>query len=106
MADYVSILSKAIAGLSENTAERREQVYSKARPGEVATFDEALEAYVTEYPHHEHILKGRQLSGSGAPGGTSAKGANTISRAEFEAKQSSDPAGAAKLMREGVQVTD
>ena len=82
-----------------------QKVYSKARPGEVATFDEALEAYVSEYPHHEHILKGRQLYGSGAPGGA-ALGGKSISRADFEAKQKSSPAEAAKMISDGVQITD
>ncbi len=40
MADYVSIISRAIAALSDNNAENRETVYSKAR----ATIDRKLRA--------------------------------------------------------------
>jgi hypothetical protein len=34
------------------------QVYSRARPGEIADFDEALEILVDAYPHRDNILKG------------------------------------------------
>ncbi|MCX5592525.1 DUF6651 domain-containing protein [Alcaligenes endophyticus] len=43
------------------------KIFSRSRPGEVADFDEALEALVDQYPYKEQILKGSQGSGSGAP---------------------------------------
>ena len=58
-------------------------IYSNARPGEIADFDEALETLVYQYPHKDHILKGNGNSGSGArqsAGGMNGKG---MSRAEF-----------------------
>lgn len=44
------------------------KIYSKARPGEYADFDEALEIIVEAYPHKDTILKGSGQSGSGAQG--------------------------------------
>lgn len=50
-----------------------EKVFSRARPGELADFDEALESLVDQYPHKTHILKGSGANGGGAgpskPGG-------------------------------------
>jgi hypothetical protein len=56
------------------------QIYSDARPGEVASFDEALEKMVAAYPHRDSIMRGTGASGSGAHAGNGAVGAKTISR--------------------------
>lgn len=45
------------------------KLYSRARPGEIADFDEALESLIEQYPHKEHILKSSGASGGGAQGG-------------------------------------
>jgi hypothetical protein len=80
-------------------------IYSGSRPGEPADFDEALETLVNASPYRDSVLKGRGHAGSGArPGGGA--GAKTITRAEFEQKQTADPAGAAKMMSEGYTLTD
>lgn len=50
------------------------KIYSKARPGEFADFDEALEIIVEAYPHKDTILKGSGQSGSGAPPGGGGQG--------------------------------
>lgn len=42
------------------------KIFSRARPGEVADFDEALETLVDQYPYRDQILKGTGASGSGA----------------------------------------
>jgi hypothetical protein len=42
------------------------RIFSRARPGEVADFDEALETLVDSYPYREQILKGSGASGGGA----------------------------------------
>lgn len=48
------------------------KIFSRARPGELAEFDEALELLVDAYPHKDHILKGSGGAGGGAnPGGGS-----------------------------------
>lgn len=45
-----------------------QKIFSRARPGEIADFDEALETLVEQYPHKEHILKGSGANGGGAGG--------------------------------------
>lgn len=42
-------------------------IYSRARPGETADFEEALEIIVDSYPQKDHILKGNGGGGGGAP---------------------------------------
>lgn len=83
-------------------------VYSKANPGEPAGFDEALEILVEQYPHRDSILKGRGQNGSGAkPGAGGGQGGKTISRAQFDEINKTDPARAAKMVtEEGMTVTD
>lgn len=44
------------------------KIFSRARPGELADFDEALETLIDAYPHKESILKGSGASGGGASG--------------------------------------
>lgn len=45
------------------------KLYSRARPGELADFDEALETLVEQYPYKDHILKASGANGGGAPNG-------------------------------------
>lgn len=45
------------------------KIFSRARPGELADFDEALETLVDQYPYKDQILKGSGASGGGAGGG-------------------------------------
>ena len=62
------------------------RIFSRARPGEIADFDEALETLVEQYPHRDNILKGSGASGSGAGGsGGGNGGQKTMTRAQFEA---------------------
>lgn len=41
-------------------------IYSRAKPGELAEFDEALEILVDQYPQKDHILKGTGNQGDNA----------------------------------------
>ena len=52
------------------------KIFSRARPGELADFDEALETLVDQYPYKEQILKGSGASGGGAGGGGGSGGNN------------------------------
>lgn len=45
-----------------------QKIYSRARPGEIADFDEALETLVGGYQHKDSILKGNQSGGGGFQG--------------------------------------
>lgn len=71
---------KVVAYLGEN------KIYSRERPGEPASMDEALEAIVDQYPMKDRILKASGQSGSGSQqsNSKSSGGAKTITRAEFE----------------------
>jgi hypothetical protein len=59
-------------------------IYSDSNPGDVATFDEALEKVVKSYAHRDSILKGTGHSGSGTttPGGGNGDG-RKVTRSEF-----------------------
>lgn len=58
-------------------------IYSDSNPGNVATFDEALEKIVQSYPYRDSILKGSGQSGSGTEG-VNESGKRTITRKQFE----------------------
>jgi len=80
-------------------------IYSRAKPGELADFDEALEIAVDAYPQKDHILKGTGSSGSGARGsnGGAGNGAKTMSRNQFDSLSLEDRAA---KMKEGFTLTD
>ena len=46
-----------------------QKIFSRARPGELADFDEAIETLVSQYPHRDHILKSSGAIGGGAQNG-------------------------------------
>lgn len=73
------------------------QIYSKARPGEAADFDEALSIIVDQYAHKDSILKssGANGGGSGNNGNPGAGGKKTYTRAEFEKMPPAEKAVAA-----------
>jgi len=80
------------------------KIYSRARPGEVADFDEALESLVEQYPYRDHIMKSSGANGGGAqPPGSGGNGKKTISRSQFDAL---DPHGKHAHMTGGGEVTD
>jgi len=81
-------------------------VYSKAKPGELADFDEALEILVNQYPNRDNILKGTGASGTGSSGSGTGQGAsgNQIMRSEFDKL---DPMKKSEMMTKGdVEIVD
>lgn len=63
------------------------KLYSRARPGELADPDEAIELLVDAHPYKAHLLKGSGASGGGATGGTTnvnAGGKKTVPRAQWD----------------------
>lgn len=52
-----------------------QKIFSRARPGEVADFDEALETLIGGYQYKDSILKGSQAGGGGFQGGGQGGGA-------------------------------
>ncbi|TGU44643.1 hypothetical protein EN788_22265 [Mesorhizobium sp. M2D.F.Ca.ET.145.01.1.1] len=80
-------------------------IYSRAKPGELAEFEEALEILVDAYPQKDHILKGTGSSGSGArpSNGNGVNGAKSMTRAQFDAL----PLESRNVkMKEGYTLTD
>jgi len=79
-------------------------LFSVVRHGEHATFEEAIEVYVSQYPNKDMILKGSGASGGGArPGAGGAGGKKEISRSQFTALSPNDQMAAVK---EGTVVVD
>lgn len=78
------------------------KIYSRARPGEVADFDEALELLIERFPYRDQILKGSGASGSGAGGsGGAGAGGKTMARAVFD---NLTPAARSTFMRNGGKI--
>ena len=79
-------------------------IYSRARPGEVATFDEAMEMLVDASPFRDNVLRGSGASGSGAqPGAGNPGGTKAVGRDAFFALT---PAAQAAHVKAGGTVTD
>jgi len=74
------------------------QIFSKARPGEAADFEEAIEILVDASPFRDSILKGRQQSGSGAEGDAGGGGGKTMTRSEYDKMAKENPAAAKKAV--------
>jgi hypothetical protein len=53
------------------------QIFSKARPGEPADFEEAIAAMVEAYPAKDAILKSKTATGSGTPPNGNGKGGSS-----------------------------
>jgi len=88
-ADRMKVEDGAVVGYDQNG----QKIYSKARPGELASFDEVVETFVDSYPHKDHILKGVG-GGSGAqPGGGGGGGSAKVkTQDEFNAMPAKDRA--------------
>lgn len=72
------------------------KIYSRAKPGEVAGFDEALEFLVEQYPQKDHILKASGNSGTGTHPTQHQAGQKTMKRSAFTELSPTDRAQAIK----------
>lgn len=81
------------------------KLFSRAKPGEVADFDEALEMLIEQYPYRDHILKSSGASGSGSQGAGNGGGTGnkSLSRSAFD---SLPPAQQMAHVKGGGTVTD
>lgn len=79
------------------------KVYSRAKPGELADFDEALEFLVEQYPQKDHILKASGTSGGGSQQSQHQAGQKTMKRDAFD---SLDIAGKQSALKDGVSIVD
>ncbi len=82
------------------------KIFSRAKPGEVAEFDEALELAVDSYPHRDQMLKSTASTGSGMRNGRDGKplGPKTMTRQAFRALDSASQMKAMTV--DGVTVVD
>lgn len=79
------------------------KVYSRAKPGELAEFDEALEFLVEQYPQKDHILKASGNSGGGSHQSQHQAGQKTMKRAAFDALDQTGKQGA---LKDGITIVD
>ncbi len=78
------------------------QVFSRAKPGNIADFDEALEIMIDSSPFRDNILKGSGANGGGAGGAGGANGSKrTVTRAQFNALDAANQAATAKAASAG-----
>lgn len=66
------------------------KLFSRERPGEIASFDEALSLLVESSPFRDSIMKGSGASGSGARGSGGANGSKAVTRAAFDSMAPAD----------------
>lgn len=63
-----------------------QKLFSRANPGELASFEEALESMVMSHPAKDSLLKAPGSSGSGAPGARNGGGASgDLKRSKMDA---------------------
>lgn len=80
------------------------KIYSRANPGETASFDEALEILIDQYPYKDSLLKGSGGGTGARPGnGGAAGGEKTMTRDEFNKLPQHERA---TKMRDGFKVVD
>lgn len=79
------------------------KVYSRAKPGELAEFDEALEFLVEQYPQKDHILKASGNSGGGSQQSQHQAGQKTMKRDAFD---SLDITGKNAALKDGISIVD
>ncbi|MFJ3266050.1 DUF6651 domain-containing protein [Serratia liquefaciens] len=79
------------------------KVYSRAEPGELADFDEALEFLVEQYPQKDHILKASGNSGGGSQQSQHQAGQKTMKRGAFD---SLDMTGKNAALKDGITIVD
>lgn len=79
------------------------KVYSRAKPGELAEFDEALEFLVEQYPQKDHILKASGATGGGSQQSQHQAGQKTMKRAAFD---SLDMTGKQTALKDGITIVD
>ena len=79
------------------------RIFSRARPGEAADFDEALEVLVDAYPYKDQILKSPAGGGGGTRQTTGATGGKVMTTTDFNKLSARDRSAA---MAAGTTLTD
>lgn len=78
-------------------------IYSRSNPGELASFDEALEILIDRHPDKNSILRGVNQNGSGARPGSGKAGGKSMTRGQFDQL---NPVQQAQAIKEGTALTD
>lgn len=78
------------------------KIYSRARPGEIADMDEALEIIVDSHPNKNQLLLGSGAGGGGANPGNTSGGKRVITRAAFDSLGPVERSAAMKDVSSGV----
>jgi len=79
------------------------KIYSRSKPGELASFDEALEHLVEQYPQKDYILKASGNSGGGSQQTQHAAGQKTMKRSAFD---SLDPTARQAALADKITIVD
>ncbi|MEV0651309.1 DUF6651 domain-containing protein, partial [Phytomonospora sp. NPDC050363] len=79
------------------------KIYSRAKPGELAGFDEALEFLVEQYPQKDHILKASGNTGTGSKQNQFQAGQKTMKRTAFDALS---PVEQSSTINSGITIVD
>lgn len=73
-----------------------DKIYSRSNPGELASFDEALDILIDAHPQKATFLKGSGQSGSNTSGQGGSGGGKTMTRAAWNALPASEQGAAAR----------
>lgn len=97
--DRLQIEGNQVIGTDQNG----QKIYSRARPGELADFEEVIESFVESYPYKDHILKGSGHNGSGKQPGSDGHGGGSkvVPQDKFDAMT---PKERASFMADGGQI--
>lgn len=79
------------------------KIYSRAKPGELASFDEAMEFLVEQYPQKDHILKASGNQGTGSRTTQHQTGQKTMKRDAFSGMS---PVEQQSALKEGITIVD
>ena len=79
------------------------KVFSRTKPGELASFDEALESLVELHPQKDYILKASGNTGGDSRQSQHQAGQKTMKRGAFDAL---DGAGKQAALKDGVSIVD
>ncbi|WP_285130321.1 DUF6651 domain-containing protein [Leclercia adecarboxylata] len=79
------------------------KIYSRSKPGDLASFDEALEFLVEQYPQKDHILKASGNNGGGSRQTQHGAGQKTMKRDAFDAL---DITAKGAALKDGITIVD
>lgn len=97
---------KLEAGLVVATDSQGNKIYSRERPGELASFEEAIEHIITQHPKADSLLKGRQQQGGDSQGGDQDRQQQGGAKISSEAFGKLSPKDRAATMAKGTEIVN